>query len=134
MFRSMAITAALLQLTTATKSQGVQSFSCSNSFISGKQCHNKPGNTPWISSATSQSACVSACNAATSSASTICCYYTPGGGTEGCKVYTEISSSNSAYQWTGSLVSNNYGNGRSAQICSRAAYSTFGSISMFIHE
>ena len=59
--------------------------------------------------------------AASSSASTICCYYTPGGGTEGCKVYTEISSSNSAYQWTGSLVSNNYGNGRSAQICSTAA-------------
>jgi len=99
---------------------GAQSFSCTSSFTQNKQCHNTPGNTAWLS-ANSASSCASQCNSASSSANTICCYYTPGGGAEGCKVYTSISSGgNGNGQWNGALVYTNK-NGREAQICSRAA-------------
>ena len=96
-------------------------FNC-GSFISGKMCSTSAVHTKTAfeleGSSVTAAQCKAACEAKSADQPNLCCYYTPGGQAQGCKLFWERQSPpTDANSWDGSMRDSNNGNGRQAMIC-----------------
>jgi hypothetical protein len=96
-------------------------FNCGN-FVTGKMCSSNTahGNTNFALEGNSVTAaqCKAKCEAKSVAQTSLCCYYTPGGGAKGCKLFWKRQSSpTTSNSWDGSMRDSGRSVGRQAMVC-----------------